>query len=66
MALSLIVLFGEAMITDHKKDVAELKAAVPQLTTERERYFVKSVIPTLEKHEKMALKLPKSETTSNS
>jgi|GEM_PF-1452888 len=58
--------FRRAMIDDHKKDVTELKDTVPQLTSERERNFIQSVIPTIQKHQEMAMKLPTQDETTKS
>jgi putative membrane protein len=49
--------FSQAMLDDHKKDVAEAKSARDATKDEQLKTLLDGIVPTLEKHEEMAQKL---------
>jgi putative membrane protein len=49
--------FAQAMLEDHKKDVAEAKEARDKTTNEKLKTLLTTLIPTLEKHQEQAQKL---------
>jgi putative membrane protein len=49
--------FAQAMLDDHKKDVAETKAARDATDNAKLKQLLTDVVPTLEKHEETAQKI---------
>jgi putative membrane protein len=50
--------FARSMVSDHKKDIAEVTAARDTTNDAKLKKLLTALLPTLQKHEEMAEKLP--------